>query len=61
LSDAVPRSVIVALDVLYAEPEVGEVMATEGELLSLTVTVNVSVPVLPAASRAVTVRMFDPV
>ena len=61
MSDAVPPSVIVALEVLYAEPEVGDVMATAGELVSLTVTVNVSVAVLPAASRAVTVSRFDPV
>jgi hypothetical protein len=39
---------------------VGEVKATVGGVVSFNVTVKVSVPVLPAASRAVTVSTFVP-
>ena len=38
----------------------GDVIVTVGEVVSFKVTVTVSVPVLPAASRAVTVSTFVP-
>ena len=39
----------------------GEVIVTTGAVVSLNVTVSVSVAVLPARSRAVTVSTFEPV
>src|SRR5207247_4748710 len=41
-------------------PAAGAVIDTAGGVVSLNVTVKVSVAVLPAASRAVTVSTFDP-
>jgi hypothetical protein len=48
--------------VAYVVPEVGEVIVIAGAVVSggVYVTVSVSVAVLPAASRAVTVRTLDP-
>src|SRR3972149_5143798 len=59
LSAAVPRSVSRRLPVLYVAPVVGEVMATVGGVVSVW-TVRVAVPVLPKASRAVTVITLVP-
>ena len=61
LSDAVPPRVRGELLVAKVGVEVGDVMVTVGAVASLKVTVKVSVAVLPAASRAVTVSTFDPV
>jgi hypothetical protein len=46
--------------VVWVGLEVGEAMVTVGTVVSAKVTVKVSVAVLPAASRAVTVSTFDP-
>src|SRR5438874_471508 len=59
LSAAVPASVSVVLFVVYVELDVGALIATVGGVVS-TVTVRVAVPVLPAASCAVTVSTFVP-
>jgi hypothetical protein len=58
LSVAVAASVTAPLTVA---PLVGAVIVTLGGVVSLTVTVKLAVLVLPAASRAVTVRPFVPV
>jgi hypothetical protein len=58
-SEAEPPSVMLAELVVYVLLLVGEVIVTVGFVVS-RVTVNVSVLVLPAASRAVIVRTFDP-
>src|SRR5262245_25061433 len=61
LSEAVPLSVSGDDVVVCGAFEVGPVMVTAGFVVSgLYVTVSWSVLVLPAASRAVTVRMLDP-
>src|SRR3990172_6175555 len=62
LSEAVPPRVRGLVLVLYVALDVGAVMDTLGGVVSggEKVTVRVSVAVLPAASRAVTVRTFDP-
>jgi hypothetical protein len=61
-SDAVPPRVREELLVVWVGLEVGEVMITVGTVVSGkdNVTVKVSVAMLPAASRAVTVSTFDP-
>src|SRR5213595_596250 len=55
LSDAVPASVSEEVLVVKVGPEVGALMVTVGGVVSVRVTVNMSVAVLPAASRAWTV------
>jgi len=57
LSVAVADSVTVPLTVA---PLVGAVIETLGAVVSLRVTVKVAIPVLPAASRAVTVSTLVP-
>ena len=59
-SAAVPPRLRELLLVLYVAPDVGDVIATVGAVVSVKVTVRIAVPVLPAASRAVTVRTFAP-
>src|SRR5262249_36940346 len=60
LSAAVPPTVRTVLVAVWGDAGVGEVMVTGGAMASTTVTVKVAVPVLPAASWAVTVRRFVP-
>ena len=62
VSEAVPFRVRGVVLVLYVALDVGAVMDTLGGVVSggEKVTVRVSVAVLPAASRAVTVSTFDP-
>src|SRR5438552_11345708 len=60
LSAAGPPNVREELVVLQVELEVGEVMATVGGTASTPLTVKLAVPVLPAASWAVTVSTFVP-
>src|SRR3990172_12344410 len=55
LSAVVPPSVSEVLFVPYVAPDVGDVIATVGAVVSVKVTVRKAVPVLPAASLAVTV------
>ena len=57
LSVAVAVTVTVPVTIV---PAVGAVRATVGGVESLKVTVTVAVPMLPAASRAVTVSTFAP-
>src|SRR4051794_27786998 len=61
LSEAVPPIASVADDTDKVALLVGDVIVTAGCVVSLNVTVSESICVLPAASRAVTVRMFAPV
>jgi hypothetical protein len=58
-SEAEPPKVMLLALVVYELLLVGELIVTVGFVVS-RVTVNVSVLVLPAASRAVIVRTFDP-
>jgi hypothetical protein len=64
LSEAVPPSETVFFVVAYVDAEVGPVMLIAGRVVSPAVdpyvTVNTSVAVLPAASRAVSVITFVP-
>jgi hypothetical protein len=60
LSDAVPERVTELAEVENVVPDVGAEMVTLGALESVNVTASVSVLTLPAASRAVTVRVFSP-
>jgi len=60
LSDAVPPRIRRELLVVKVGLEVGDVIVTVGAVVSLMVTVTNLVAVLPAASRAVTMRTFDP-
>src|SRR3990172_6722440 len=60
LSAVVPPSVSEVLFVLYVAPDVGDVIATVGAVVSVKVPVRKPVPVLPAGSRAVTVSRFAP-
>jgi hypothetical protein len=62
LSEAVPPRVIGVDVVLYVEPDVGEVIVIVGACVSggVKVTVRMSVPLLLAASVAVTVSTFWP-
>src|SRR3989304_6296055 len=60
LSAVVPPSVSEVLFVPYVAPDVGDVIATVGAVVSVKVTVRKAVPVLPAASRAVTVSTLVP-
>jgi len=60
LSDAVPAMLIVLLDAVKLEPEVGDVMTMVGGVVSERpenedVTASNALDALPAASRAVTV------
>ena len=60
LSDAVPPRLIVLLDAVKLEPEVGDVMAMVGGVVSerpenVEVTASNALDTLPAASWAVTV------
>src|SRR3989304_1340074 len=59
-SAPVPPSASELVLVLYVALAVGEVMAMAGAVVSVKVTVRVAVPVLPAASRVMTVRTFAP-
>jgi hypothetical protein len=59
VSDAVPARLMESTDVVYAGPEVGEVMTTVGAfelgVVAVEVTAITALFWLPAASRAVTV------
>jgi hypothetical protein len=65
LSDAVPAKLIVLLDAVKLEPEVGDVMTMVGGVVSEVpeneeVTASNALDALPAASRAVTVICVGP-
>ena len=57
-SDAVPPSAVVAAVVVCVSAAVGVAIAITGATASVSVTVSTSVPMLPAASFAVTVMTF---